>query len=182
MLIEPIGWADKWTTDLPTVYSANIHAFNYKEVETKFFGYSRYDVNSNDLDLIILLFNTIRQKRMEPKNNKAFRKVFIAIQRLNCCMLREVDDDTALDAIIGIETLLSGDTQGEITYTISNRISVVAAKLERCPYKPQDMPKAMKTIFGFRSDIAHGRDTKKNSTCDIDGKQVESMKIAVEFL
>lgn len=182
LLVEPIGWADKWTTDLPAVYGANVYSFNHKEVETKLFGYSIYNANNNDLDLIKTLFTTIRQKRMDSKHNKSFRKVFIAIQRLNRCMLREEDDDTALDAIIGIEALLSGDTQGEITYTISNRISVVAAKLERCPYSPQDMRRAMKTIYGFRSDIVHGRDTKKNGMIAIDGKQVESKKLAVEFL
>ena len=182
LLIEPIGWADKWTTDLPAVYGANIHAFNHNEVETKFFGYSIYNANNSDLDLIKTLFTIIRQKRMDSKHNKDFRKVFIAIQRLNRCMLREADDDTALDAIIGIETLLSGDTQGEITYTISNRISVVAAKLTCCPYSPQEMRRAMKTIYGFRSDIVHGRDTKRNSMIAIDGKQVESKKLAVEFL
>ncbi len=105
--------------------------------------------------LIKTLFITIRQKRMDSKHNKVFRKVFIAIQRLNRCML---------------------------TYTISNRISVVAAKLECCPYSPQDMRRAMKTIYGFRSDIVRGRDTKKNSMIAIDGKQVESKKLAVEFL
>ena len=97
-------------------------------------------------------------------------------------MLRESDDDTALDAIIGIETLLSGDTHGEITYTISNRISVVASKLNNCPYSPQDMRRAMKSIYAFRSDIVHGRDLEKNSSIKIGGNNVLTKDLAVEFL
>ena len=97
-------------------------------------------------------------------------------------MLREADDDTALDAIIGIETLLSGDTHGEITYTISNRMAVVAAMTEKCPYTPADARKAMKTIYGFRSDIVHGRTTNKNRKVSIEEQEIETKSLAVDFL
>lgn len=182
LLIEPIDWGDEWTTDLLPVYGAQIRAFNRNEVETKFFQYNIDKVTNENTELIKELFQIIREKRADKKNGKSFKKVFIAIQRLNRCMLREAYDDTALDAIIGIETLLSGDTHGEITYTISNRISVVAAKLETCPYTSQDARKAMKTIYGFRSDIVHGRETDKNSKIVINGKERQTKELAVEFL
>ena len=97
-------------------------------------------------------------------------------------MLREADDDTALDAIIGIEALLSGGTQGEITYTISNRMSVVASRIQECPYSASDARKAMKKIYGLRSDIVHGRDTDKNSTIVINGTERSTKEIAIDFL
>ena len=189
VLIEPIGWSDNWTKDLPPIYGANIRAFNPNETTVKFYGYHIYDANQEDIDTAINLFNIILSKRTEfseqkkaKKSNFPFYKIFIAIDRLNRCMLRESDDDTALDAIIGIETLLSGDTHGEITYTISNRISVVASKLNNCPYSPQDMRRAMKSIYAFRSDIVHGRDLEKNSSIKIGGNNVLTKDLAVEFL
>lgn len=182
LLIEPCGWAGEWTTDLVPLYGANVRAFNRKEIETKLFGYDIRMVTDKDVELVKELFAIIREKKADEKNNKQFKKVFIAIQRLNRCMLREEYDDTALDAIIGIETLLSGDMHGEITYTISNRISVVAAKLESCPYSPADARKAMKVIYGLRSDIVHGRSIGKNKTVKINDSEIETMELAVEFL
>lgn len=182
LLIEPVDWADEWTTDLHTVYGANIRAFNRNDLDIKFFQYNIDKIYNKDVELIKELFQIIREKRADEKHNKGFRKAFIAIERLNRCMLRETDDDTALDAIIGIETLLSGDTQGEITYTISNRISVVAAKLDSCLYAPEDARKSMKVIYGLRSDIVHGRDSSKNKTIIISGKEIQTKELAVEFL
>ena len=97
-------------------------------------------------------------------------------------MLREADDDTALDAIIGIEALLSGDTLGEITYTISNRMAIVASKTKECPHTPTETRKAMKKIYGLRSDIVHGRDPQKNSTIVFENKEFSTKALAVGFL
>ncbi|HEY0222648.1 MAG TPA: hypothetical protein VGC17_07665 [Lactovum miscens] len=182
LLIEPNGWADKWTTNLIPLYGAIIRAFNRNELNTKLFGYHIEKISHEKILLISELFKILQGKRKEGKKNKQFRKVFIAIQRLNRCTLREAEDDMALDAIIGIETLLSGDTHGEITYTISNRISVVAAKLKECPYSPADVRRAMKTIYGLRSDIVHGRELEKNSKIKIEEKEIETKELAIEFL
>lgn len=95
-------------------------------------------------------------------------------------MLREAEDDMALDAIIGIETLLSGDTQGEITYTISNRMAVVAAMTEKCPYIPAAARNAMKIIYGLRSDIVHGRSTNKNCKVTIKNQEYLYIKSFVQ--
>lgn len=84
---------------------------------------------------------------------------------------------TLLDAIIGIETLLSGDTQGEITYTISNRMAVVAAMTEKCPYTPAAARNAMKIIYGLRSDIVHGRATNKNCKVTIENQEIETKSV-----
>lgn len=179
LLLEPIDWADKWTADLIPLYGTIILAFNRKETNIKKFGYHIEKVNPLQIKEIQKVYNILSKKRKEE--NKLFNKVFIAIQRLNRCMLRENNDDTALDAIIGIETLLSGDTHGEITYTISNRMSVVAAKLKECPYLPAEARKAMKNIYGFRSDIVHGRNTKKGKI-SIKGNVIKTEELAIEFL
>ncbi|MBZ9623683.1 hypothetical protein G9F71_012570 [Clostridium sp. FP2] len=181
-LIEPIGWADEWIANLIPLYGAQIRAFNRNDVDTKFLQHKIYRVTTQEIVLTRELFDVIRKKREPKKNSKELKRVFIAIDRLNRCMLRESDDDTALDAIIGIETLLSGDAHGEITYTISNRIAVVIAKLDDCPYSANEARKAMKIIYGFRSDIVHGRDAKKNKIIVINGQERYTKELAVEFL
>ena len=40
----------------------------------------------------------------------------------------------------------------------------------------------MKKIYGLRSDIVHGRETKKNSTLLLDGKELSTKELAVDFL
>ncbi|WP_041139202.1 HEPN domain-containing protein [Beduini massiliensis] len=182
LIIEPENWADKWTTNMIPLYGATVRAFNRKESETKFLGYHIKKVNQEQVDAVRELFFILQEKRKQGKKNKAFKKVFIAVQRLNRCMLREAEDDMALDAIIGIETLLSGDTHGEITYTISNRISVVAAKLKECIYSPAEARKSMRIIYGLRSDIVHGRSLDKNSKIKIGEKIIETKELAIEFL
>lgn len=182
VLVEPIDWAGDWTTDMLPVYGANIRAFNRKDVDVDFFNYNIEKITNEASELIKEIFSIIREKRADEKHNQQFKKVFIAIQRLNRCMLREADDDTALDAIIGIETLLSGDTHGEITYTISNRMAVVAAMTNQCPYTPADARRAMKIIYGLRSDIVHGRSINKNSKVKIADQEIETKALAVEFL
>lgn len=182
LLVEPIDWADDWTTDMLPVYGANIRAFNRKDAEVDFFKYDIEKILNEDCELIKEIFVIIREKRDDEKPNPQFKKVFIAIQRLNRCMLREADDDTALDAIIGIETLLSGDTHGEITYTISNRMAVVAAMTNQCPYSPADARRAMRIIYGLRSDIVHGRTISKNSKVKMADQEIETKALAVDFL
>lgn len=182
LLIEPIGWADKWTANMVPLYGATIRAFNRRETNIKLFGYRIEKVSQGQMGEIREIYKILREKHKEEKKNKLFKKVFIAVQRLNRCMLREAEDDTALDAIIGIETLLSGDTHGEITYTISNRISVVAANLKECAYSPAEARKAMKIIYNYRSDIVHGRALDKNSKITIKDKVIKTKELAIEFL
>lgn len=66
--------------------------------------------------------------------------------------------------------------------TISNRMAVVAAMTEKCPYTPAAARNAMKIIYGLRSDIVHGRSTNKNCKVTIENQEIETKVLAVEFL
>lgn len=182
LLLEPDKWADEWTADLLPLYGTNIRAFNRNDTDNEIVSFTIGVIKDSDIQTIKSLFLAIRKMRENPPKKNPFNKILIAIQRLNRCMLREADDDTALDAIIGIETLLSGDTHGEITYTISNRIAVVAAKLDACPYSASDARRAMKKIYGLRSDIVHGRNPDKNSKITIAGNEITTKELAIDFL
>ncbi len=180
LIIEPHNWANKWTANLLPLYGTIIQAFNTKEINTSFYNYHINRITSHQIDDIKEIFSVLQEKRKGTP--KEFNKVFIALKRLNRCMLREEDDDTALDAIIGIETLLSGDTHGEITYTISNRMAVVASRLKECAYTPLEARSAMKKIYGLRSDIVHGREISNNKQIQIQGRNIDTKELAIEFL
>ena len=93
LLIEPINWADKWTGNLLPLYGTNVIAFNRNEVNTTFFGYEITVIKDSEIQLIRDIFASIQSNRAKERKD-SFNKAFIAIQRLNRCMLREADDDT----------------------------------------------------------------------------------------
>jgi hypothetical protein len=98
-------------------------------------------------------------------------------------MLRDENDDMAIDATIGLEALLSGGTKGEITYTISNRIPVVFAHEHNDLYTPKVCRAIMKRIYNYRSKIVHGETMKeKDKYYEINDSKVGIEKIAVDFL
>ena len=98
-------------------------------------------------------------------------------------MLRNEQDDMAIDATIGLEALLSGGAKTEITYTLSNRIGVVFSKNNDTVYKTSECRDIMKKIYSYRSTVVHGGKMKeKNKYIDINGEKREIEKIAVDFL
>lgn len=61
-------------------------------------------------------------------------------------------------------------------------MAVVAAMTEKCPYTPADDRKAMKTFYGFCTDIVHGRTKNKNRKVSIAEQEIETKSLAVDFL
>ena len=98
-------------------------------------------------------------------------------------MLRNDNDDMAIDATIGLESLLAGGTMGEITYTISNRIPIVFSIEQDIRYSPNECRNLMKKIYGYRSGVVHGRKLKDSEKYyEVQGEKTEIEHIAVDFL
>lgn len=117
------------------------------------------------------------------EDDKTKRNLYFALKRFNRCMLRNEDDDMAIDATIGLESLLSGGTKGEITYTISNRIPIVFTQNHNNMYNPKVCRRIMKKIYNYRSLVVHGGTIKeKDKYYEINSSKVEIEKIAVDFL
>ena len=182
LLVQPIGWADSWFADLEILYGTTYQAFNPNESQKFWMLLQVSRITPEMVENIKATFLQLNKKR-EKKEESEFRKIDIAVQRLNRCLLREEIDDTALDAIIGIEMLLSGGTQGEITYTISNRMPVIAARIPECSYSPNEVRIFMKKIYNFRSAIVHGRELKDKEIYIVKGeKKIHVKDLAIEFL
>lgn len=179
ILSKPIGWIDDFCADLIPLYGAKIHCVNAKEYDKNWLQLPVGYVNSEQAQDIQNLYSTVKSFDA----NKTNEKLFFAIKRLNRCMLRDENDDMAIDATIGLEALLSGGTKGEITYTISNRIPVVFKHEPSTIYKLNECRAIMKKIYKYRSTMVHGGTLKPaDKVYTIDGIDVEIDKVAVDFL
>ena len=179
VLSIPIDWFDTIFEDLKPVYGAKTPFVNSKELEKHWMQLEINTVSQSQIESIQTLYsNLITIKNQEKNSNFMF-----ALKRLNRCMLRNEQDDMAIDATIGLEALLSGGAKTEITYTLSNRIGVVFSKNNDTVYKTSECRDIMKKIYSYRSTVVHGGKMKeKNKYIDINGEKREIEKIAVDFL
>lgn len=108
----------------------------------------------------------------------------LAIDRLHRSELRDREDDTILDAIIGIELLLSDNDKGELTYKISSRMATITTLLENFPYRPAEVKKSVAQVYRYRSDIVHSRKPKPSTTTiSINEKtEISSVELALYYL
>ena len=174
ILSRPLEWMYDSCADLPVVYGAKAHFVHPKEIK-KFWMNIQVSVISKEQ------CKKIRDLYLNFVNCED--KIQFALSRFNRCMLRDEIDDMSTDACIGLESLLAGGTKGEITYTISNRISIVFANNGTELYSANNCRALMKKIYNFRSKIVHGGKLKESEQyVDINGCKVFVPKMAVDFL
>lgn len=179
ILSYPINWVDEICADLVPLYGAKGHFVNPKELEKFWMHLSISKVNHEQAEQIQEIYSKIVACETNSKNNN----LIFALKRFNRCMLRNENDDMAIDATIGLEALLSGGTKGEITYTISNRIPIVFSYEHNDIYSPLNCRDIMKKIYTYRSKIVHGSVIKdKDKYCELNDKKLAIEKIAVDFL
>lgn len=114
-------------------------------------------------------------------NQNAFK---LACNRLNKSLLRQSDEDTILDAIIGLELLLSDNDKGELTYKISSRMATISTLHSECPYSPLVIQQSVSQIYRYRSDIVHSRKSRP-ATKSIQlspEKMIDPVVLSIEFL
>jgi hypothetical protein len=97
---------------------------------------------------------TFHQILALPKG-KEKNRLQVALSRFNQCYLREVDDDSILDATIALEVLFSDGGKEEITHKLALRIAAVVAKFST-GISGQLVFSNIKKIYNFRSNVVHG--------------------------
>lgn len=179
ILCCPIDWIDGFCADLTALYGAKSHSVNAKEIDKMWMQLPVNKISSEQaLEVKKLYEVALSSDGDKSKGNLAF-----ALKRLNRCMLRDEDDDMAIDATIGLEALLSGGAKTEITYTISNRIPIVFAHERSDFYTSKNCRAIMKKIYNYRSKIVHGDTVKeKDKYHELNGSKIAVEKIAVDFL
>ncbi len=108
----------------------------------------------------------------------------LACNRLNRSMLRNCEEDTILDAIIGLELLLSDNDKGELTYKISSRMATLSTLQSDCPYTPIEVQQSVSQIYRYRSDIVHSRKPRPSTKLIRinQGEEIAPVALAIRYL
>lgn len=174
ILCIPNEWVYDTSFDLLPVYGAKSHFVNKKYTKRNWMDLPVSYISKEKCDEIADLFKGYKANEQKLK---------FSLMRFNRCMLRDETDDMITDACIGIESLLSGGTHSEITYTISNRIPVILSKEHVLKYSVTNARKLMKLIYNLRSKIVHGSIIKdKDLYYEIEEEKLYIPKVAVDFL
>ena len=178
ILSFPVEWGIR-EGNLVEIHGVKIHKFPNDFVKERKDTYPTPLVNATDLEKINRLFDFFMDNNANSLN--------IALKRLNTSYLRENEEDTILDLMIGIESLVTKDDRGEITYKVSTRTALILSTLSQYPYSIAETKKAMNTIYSFRSKVVHGASTLEKSRVikmreDITVYSVDLARSILEYL
>ncbi|MDD2818716.1 MAG: HEPN domain-containing protein [Candidatus Nanopelagicales bacterium] len=120
---------------------------------------------------------------------QASPRVRLASRRLTQSMLRSDELDRLLDACIGIEALVGGDDNNEITHRLAQRVGVALATSRTADGRRRslgstDLDKVyetMKAVYSDRSKVVHGT-THVPKTRDFRGELIPTHLLAGDIL
>ena len=176
LILQPIGWAIDFFGDLPSLVGTSIKEYpswfdNYHWLKEEFPSITIEA--AKEIGCLFVKLQDIEEKSVQ-----------IAIDRLNLCFLRVHDEDSILDATIGLESLLSDDNHQETTHKLAMRIGALA-KAEKYPNRtPYQVFKDIKYIYGYRSSVVHGSskpEKKKEIKLD-QNLEIPTSKLALDYL
>jgi hypothetical protein len=183
ILFVPIGWAHSYTASLPPLEGLTTRKYppNFWPVSA-FYGNEFSKISDHQIESVLDLFGALTL----IQNTGQGSRVRLAIKRLNSCYMREDEQDTILDATIGLEILLSdGDTQ-EVTHKLALRLAALSTLVPGYEQQAATIFRNVKsTIYPFRSAVVHGNEKKASKTREIKvatGEAIAAVKLAVEYL
>ena len=131
-------------------------------------------------DQLAALPEDVRSAR-KAGTTKAGKAARLALRRLSLAGLRDDDDDTLVDACIGIEALLSSDST-EVNHKIATRGAAALATRSAEPLDPQKAFVMLKAVYGRRSDLVHGSGKENKAVFDLGGRKIPTSTLAVFLL
>ena len=105
-------------------------------------------VTTEEMKMVSKLFLALENANTNSLN--------IAVKRLNMAYLRETEEDSILDLMIGIEALVTKEDFSEITYKVSTRTAVLLSTISNFQYSKKENFDLMKKLYRFRSRVVHG--------------------------
>ena len=177
VFLRPAGWADQWTHALPPVVDVGV--FHRYPASFDNYGWLKKPTLVS-ADQLAALPGIVRSARNAGKTKQG-KPARLALRRLSLAGLRDDDDDTLVDACIGIEALLSNDNI-EITHKIAMRGAAALATRSAEPLDPQKAFAMLKAVYGRRSDLVHGTGKDNKAVFDLDGRKVATSALAVFLL
>ena len=120
-------------------------------------------ISDNELKQIGIIYSNL----LTNKTNK----IQIANRRFRYSYLRDNEEDSILDIIIGLETLLGDTEKTEITHKLALRTAKLISVFNK-ESKALEIFESIKKIYEFRSAVVHGSN-KIESKREIKIKSVE---------
>lgn len=176
-IFRPDGWVKGYTANLEyLVFGPTLRKFP-PTFENNYWHSTLDPLNSHQLSEVKELYIKISQT---PDN-----RIDIAVKRLNSCYLRDEEEDSILDVMIALETiLLQGDKEG-ITYKLAIRLVALLIITGQEEYSPLDVFGSVKKLYGYRSAIVHGnsKDARKKRTVRLEnGATFTAPALALQYL
>lgn len=171
ILSRPLGWADRWTHDLPTF----IPVKTLRRYPDQFddYGWLR-PPNPIPADTLAQLPTLVASLRVAPP------RIRLASRRLSTATLRADEDDRTVDACIGLEALL-GEGRDELSHRMALRAATALATAED-PANPQVIYDLVKKVYAHRSAVVHGTEGGKSRRIPFAGATRTADSIAVFLL
>lgn len=147
LIARPVGWSDRWTAGLPTVYVSSVRAYpdhfeNYGWLRPP----DRLDESHCTKARVVL----------QALTSGSAPQLAFAARRLNLAFIRSSTEDAIVDATIGLEALVSDKTSTEISYKFRMRLAALAAAGRFEELSPRDVSSLTKEIYTLRSKVVHG--------------------------
>lgn len=174
VVLHPVMWAPRYRAHLPVVLSETMRAYPVS-FDRGVWVQQPEIVLSNHLDSVSGI--------LKAKNVFNHKKIGLALSRLNSCLLRENKEDQILDACIGLEALFGDNDKQEMTHKLALRIAAITHLFDRGEYLKKDIFRAVKTIYGYRSAVAHGGSSdSKNQFVTVAGNKIPTVEFAIDIL
>ncbi len=176
LIIKPINWAISYQADLPPLLGTEISAYPIKFNNDLFTPFQR---GPEIGETAIAEIGELIKKFMKEKCNS----LRVALKRINLCYYRDNDEDTLIDAVIGLESLISNDSNQEMTYKLAMRIGALG-RLFNIKKDSKQIYTEIKRIYHKRSEIIHGS-SKTLDKREIEKKvqaTVDEIGLAKEYL
>lgn len=183
ILVDPLGWARSYTADLTPMEGITIRRYPptllpispYLDGEFSFISETQVQDVREIFAGLSSLQNTANASRLN-----------LVVKRLNGCYMREEEEDTILDATIGLEMLLSDGDAQEVTHKLALRLAALSSTLPGYGDQGSTIVRNVKsTIYPYRSAVVHGdvkKAKKKREVKTETGGAIPAVKLAVEYL
>jgi len=176
VLVRPRQWVSSYTANLPPLTGSTIHKYPKRFEDANWRKAAAPAINVK----VATEAGTLYEKLRVATENS----IHIAVRRLNRSSLRDDDDDSLLDATIGLETLLTDDEKSEMTYKLALRIAGLSRLVNDLEKTPYQVFREVKKVYQHRSAIVHGA-SRPDKTREVkldDDTTIAAVALAFDYL
>ncbi|MEH7038591.1 hypothetical protein [Bacillus pseudomycoides] len=177
IISSPINWTERYTADLMDLKGISVRMY-----PVEFNNYYWNKDNFPTIDEVRLKEIQVVFKELVEKD---YKKIDLACSRLENSLYRKDEGDKIIDIVIGLESLLSDNEKGEITYKLSLRAAYLL-QFSSLEDSKLDVFNNMKAIYAYRSAIVHGQNQskleRKRYIKNVEGNKKLVLEVAESYL